>query len=45
ADSSTPEGRAQNTRIDFQTAQLRGRPIGGAPADGGGQLAAADLCQ
>lgn len=45
ADTSTPEGRAQNTRIDFQNAQLRGRAIGGAPADGGGQVAAADLCQ
>ena len=45
ADNSTPEGRAQNTRIELHNAQLRGRAIGGAPADGGGQLAAADLCQ
>jgi OOP family OmpA-OmpF porin len=45
ADNSTPEGRAQNTRIELHNAELRGRAIGGAPVDGGGQLAAADLCQ
>lgn len=44
ADSSTPEGRAENTRIALHNAQLRGKAIGGAPADGGGQLAVADLC-
>ena len=45
ADTSTPEGRAQNTRIELHNAQMRGKAIGGMPADGGGQLAAADLCQ
>ncbi len=45
ADASTPEGRAQNTRIELHNAQLRGRAIGGAPVDGGGQLAATYLCQ
>jgi len=45
ADTSTPEGRAQNTRVSLHNAQLRGKAIGGAPADGGGQLAVADLCQ
>jgi OOP family OmpA-OmpF porin len=43
ADSSTPEGRAANSRIEFHNAQLRGRAIGGMPADGGG-LVAGDLC-
>ena len=44
ADNSTPEGRAQNTRIALHNAELRGRAIGGAPVDGGGQVASADLC-
>lgn len=44
ADASTPEGRAQNTRIELQNAALLGRPIGGMPLDGGGQVAG-DLCQ
>lgn len=39
ADSSTPEGRAQNTRIEPINAQLRGKAIGGMPADGGGRVA------
>ncbi len=45
ADTSSPEGRAQNTRIELHNAQMRGKAIGGLPSDGGGQLAAADLCQ
>lgn len=45
ADASTPEGRAQNTRIELHNAALRGRPIGGQPLEGGGQLASADLCR
>lgn len=45
ADTSSPEGRAQNTRIELHNAQMRGKAIGGMPSDGGGQLAAADLCQ
>jgi OOP family OmpA-OmpF porin len=39
ADASTPEGRAQNTRIELHNAALLGRPIGGAPLEGGGQVA------
>jgi OmpA-OmpF porin, OOP family len=42
--NTSPEGRAQNTRIAFYNAALRGRLIGGMPADGGGQLAG-DPCQ
>lgn len=44
ADDSTPEGRAQNTRIELHNAELRGRAIGGMPTDGGGQVAG-DLCR
>ena len=44
ADSSTPEGRAQNNRVELHNAQLRGIAIGGMPPDGGGQVAG-DLCQ
>ena len=44
ADTSTPEGKAQNTRVELHAAQMMGRPIGGAPPDGGGQVAAASLC-
>ncbi len=44
ADNSTPEGRAQNTRIELHNAELRGRAIGGMPTDGGGQVAG-DLCR
>jgi len=43
ADNATPEGRAQNRRVAFVNAALRGRPIGDMPLDGGGQ-AAGDLC-
>jgi OOP family OmpA-OmpF porin len=44
ADASTHEGRAANVRIDAINAALRGRLIGGMPADGGGQLAG-DPCR
>ena len=44
ADSRTPEGRAENRRVAFVNAALRGRPIGGMPLDGGGRSASADLC-
>jgi len=44
ADNSTPEGRAQNRRISFINAALRGRAIGGMPEDGGGHVAG-DLCK
>jgi OOP family OmpA-OmpF porin len=43
ADTATPEGRAQNRRVAFFIAALRGRAIGGAPLDGGGKVAG-DLC-
>jgi OOP family OmpA-OmpF porin len=42
ADPSTAEGRAQNRRIELVNAELRGRPIGGMPVDGGG--VAAPVC-
>ncbi len=44
ADNSTPEGKAQNRRMEFVPAALRGRAIGGMPADGGGQVAG-DPCR
>lgn len=42
ADPTTPEGRAQNRRIEVVNAELRGRAIGGLPVDGGG--IAAPVC-
>lgn len=39
ADGSTPEGRAQNTRVAFVNAALRDRAIGGMPLDGGARVA------
>lgn len=44
ADASTPEGKAQNTRVEVHNAALLGRPIGGMPLEGGGRIAG-DLCQ
>lgn len=44
ADSATPEGRAQNRRVSFFNAAMRGHLIGGMPADGGGKVAIPDLC-
>lgn len=44
ADNASPEGRAQNTRVEAVNAGLRGRPIGGMPLDGAGQPAG-DPCQ
>lgn len=43
ASNDTPEGRAQNRRVSFVNAELRGRAIGSMPVDGGGQVAG-DLC-
>lgn len=40
ASSATPEGRAQNSRIEAVNAELRGRAIGGMPVDGGGKVVA-----
>ena len=34
-----PDGKAQNRRVAFVNAALRGRAIGGAPVDGGGKVA------
>jgi OmpA-OmpF porin, OOP family len=39
ADNSTTEGRSENRRIRFVNATLRGKAIGGMPADGGGKTA------
>jgi OOP family OmpA-OmpF porin len=44
ADNGTAEGKAQNRRINFINAALRGRLIGSMPADGGGKVAG-DVCQ
>ena len=33
----TPAAKAANARIEFHPAALRGKLIGGAPADGGGR--------
>lgn len=41
ADGSTPAGRAQNRRVEFHPAEMRGKPIGGMPVDGGGRVAKA----
>ena len=43
AANDTPEGRAQNRRVDFVNAELRGHAIGGASSDGGG-VVAGDPC-
>jgi len=39
ADNSTPAGKASNLRVVLVNASLKGRPIGGMPVDGGGQVA------
>ncbi|MBS1808100.1 MAG: OmpA family protein [Acidobacteria bacterium] len=39
AANDTPEGRAQNQRIEIAMAEMRGRAIGGMPTDGGGKIA------
>ncbi len=44
ADNSTSEGKAQNRRMAFVNAQLRGKSIGGMPVDGGGNVAG-DACK
>lgn len=45
ADASTPEGKAQNTRIEAHNAALLGRQIGGLPVDGGGGRLVPQACQ
>jgi OmpA-OmpF porin, OOP family len=44
AANSSTEGKAQNRRVSFYNAALRGHLIGGMPADGGGKVAG-DSCQ
>lgn len=43
ADNSTPMGKAENRRIEFVMAGLRGKTIGAMPLDGGGKVAG-DVC-
>jgi OOP family OmpA-OmpF porin len=43
ADNASVDGRAQNRRVWFINAALRGRPLGGMPVDGGG-VVAGDAC-
>ena len=43
ADNNTPAGKAENRRIEFVMAGMRGKAIGGMPLDGGGKVAG-DLC-
>lgn len=42
--NDSPEGKAQNNRIVFVNASLRGHAIGGMPEDGGG-VVAGDVCK
>jgi len=35
--NDTPDNKAQNRRVAFVNAALKGKPIGGAPLDGGGK--------
>lgn len=44
AENKSPEGKAQNRRTETHIAALRGKLIGGMPADGGGKVAG-DTCQ
>ncbi len=37
-ENNSPKGKAQNNRIEFAPAELRGRAIGGLPLDGGGKV-------
>jgi OmpA-OmpF porin, OOP family len=43
ASNDTPADKAQNRRIEFIPAAMRGKAIGGMPLDGGG-VVAGDLC-
>ena len=44
AANNTPDGKAQNRRIEVRMAGLRGKAIGGMPLDGGGKVSG-DACQ
>jgi len=39
ADNNTTAGKASNLRVVLVNASLKGKPIGGMPVDGGGQVA------
>ncbi len=41
----TPEDKATNRRVAFVNAHLKGKPIGGFPADGGAPAVAGDPCK
>ncbi len=43
ADNTSPMGKAENRRMEFVMAALRGKEIGGMPLDGGGKVAG-DVC-
>lgn len=43
-DNATPTGKAKNTRIVIANAELRTKPIGGMPIDGGGKVTSS-ACQ
>jgi OmpA-OmpF porin, OOP family len=42
--NDTPDNKAQNRRVAFINAALKGKPIGGMPVDGGGKVAG-DPCK
>ena len=42
--NDTPDNKAQNRRVAFVNAALKGKPIGGAPVDGGGRVSG-DPCK
>jgi OOP family OmpA-OmpF porin len=44
ADNTKPDGREQNRRTAFVNAELKKKPIGGMPVDGGGKVAG-DACK
>jgi OOP family OmpA-OmpF porin len=44
ADNKTNDGKEANRRTAFVNAELKGKPIGGMPTDGGGQVAG-DPCK
>lgn len=44
APNDTADNKAQNRRVAFVNAALKGKPIGGAPVDGGGKVAG-DPCR
>ncbi len=44
ASNDTPEGKAQNRRVEFHNAALAGRPIGGMAVEGTGKVAG-DPCK